>query len=88
MSIEIKGITKEETAYDKHIQFTYEGKNYSVLLHWDKWDGFDLNFLNGRNFTDAPEWAIEWENSQQYGGESLEYTLDSLTEEVLEASYL
>lgn len=86
--MKIKGVTKEETAYDKHITFEREGIEYSVLLHWDNNNGFELNFLDGKRFIPDPEWAIEWQDSQQYGEESLEYKLDSLTEEVLEASYL
>jgi hypothetical protein len=82
--MEIKGVSKEETAYDKEITISYEGQEYQVVLHWDKWDGYDLRFIN----SDTPEWAIRWEDSQQYGAESLEYTLDGLTDEVLEASYL
>ena len=88
MSIEIKGITKEETAYDKYVQFTYEGESYSVLLHWDKWDGFDLTFTeldSTRNWIDAPDWAITWDENNE---ESLGYTLECLTDEALEASYL
>jgi hypothetical protein len=86
--MEIKGVTKEQTAYDKRITFEREGVEYSVLLHWDSYDGYELHFLDGRNFIADPEWAVQWQDSQQYGEESLEYTLDSLTEEVLEASYL
>lgn len=82
MSLEIISTTTEQTAYDKRIKFKREGIEYSVLLHWDSYDGFDLNFLEGRNFIPDPEWASEWQDSQQYGAESLEYVLDSLTEEV------
>jgi len=85
MSIEIKGITKEETAYDKRITFEREGVEYSVLLHWDSYDGYELNFLDGRTFTDDPEWATEWEDESN---DSLAHKLDGLTDEVLEASYL
>ena len=81
MSIEIKGITKEDTAYDKEIAFTYEGQEYAVTLHWDKWDGYDLTFTD----IDEPEWAINWEWND---GETLAYVLDGLTDKVLEASYL
>lgn len=91
MSIAIQGVTKDETAYDKYIQFTYKGESYSVLLHWDKWDGYELTFTdtaNTRNWIESPEWAAMWEDNQQYGGESLEYTLDGLTDETLEALYL
>lgn len=83
MSITINGVTKEETAYDKRITFTREGKEYSVLLHWDAYDGFDLNFLDGRRITEAPDWAIEWDEE-----ESLEYHLECLSDEVIEESYL
>jgi hypothetical protein len=88
MSIEIKGVTKDETAYDKYVQFTYAGESYSILLHWDKYDGYDLTFTKvDETYTtiDDPEWAINWEENND---ESLAYTLDGLTDEVLEASYL
>ena len=88
MSITIKGITKEETAWDKRITFEREGVEYSVLLHWDSYEGYNLNFLDGKSFIPNPEWVGEWQDSQQYGAESLEYTLDGLTEETIEASYL
>ena len=86
--IKINGVTKEDTAWDKYITFEREGVEYSVLLHWDSYDGYDLNFLDGRNFIPDPEWTSEWQDAQLYGAESLEYTLDGLTDEVLEASYL
>lgn len=88
MNIKIESITKEETAYDKYVQFTYEGESYSVLLHWDKWDGFDLTFTdttNTRNWIEAPDWAITWDESNE---DSLGYRLELLSDEVLEASYL
>jgi hypothetical protein len=78
MSIKIETIAKEETAFDKYVQFTYEGESYSALLHWDKWDGYDLTFTE----IDEPEWAINWEDSND---ESLAFTLDGLTDEVLES---
>jgi hypothetical protein len=58
-----------------------------VLLHWDSYDGYELNFLDGGTFIPNPEWASEWQENPQYE-ESLECTLDGLTDEVLEASYL
>tara|TARA_R110000822_G_C14898632_1_gene448694 strand:+ start:118 stop:393 length:276 start_codon:yes stop_codon:yes gene_type:complete len=81
MSITINGFTKEDTAYDKRITFEREGVEYSVLLHWDSYDGYDLQFLNGRNFIPYPDWASDW---QSEGAESLEYYLDGLTEDVME----
>jgi hypothetical protein len=82
MTIEIKGISKEETAYDKEMTISYEGQEYEIVLHWDKWDGYDVRFTNA----DEPEWATNWEDNND--GESLAYVLDGLTDEVLEASYL
>ena len=82
MSIEIAGFTKADTAYDKRISFTYEGVEYRVLLHWDAYEGFDLNFLkeDGRTFTATPEWAVLWDDED---ADSLEYRLDELTDEVI-----
>ena len=80
MSIEITHVTKEETAYDKRIYFTYEGEQYIVLLHWDSHDGFDLTFLDEV----SPDWADDWEGENE---ESLEFKLDELTDEVIEKSY-
>ena len=85
MSIKINRITKEDTAYSKHIQFTYEGENYSVILYWDRYDGYEVSFTEigkTRNCIDEPEWAINWEDNNE---ESLAYTLDNLTDEVLES---
>jgi hypothetical protein len=78
--IEIKGITKEETAYDKEMTISYEGQEYSIILHWDKWDGYEIFF----NDIDTPDWAIDWEENND--NESLAYLLDGLTEQILEAS--
>jgi hypothetical protein len=88
MSITINGITKEETAYDKYVQFTYEGESYSALLHWDKYDGYEVTFTEvGKIYStiNDPEWAINWEDSNE---NSLCFVLDDLTDETLEASYL
>ena len=83
MSIEITGVTKEDTAYDKRISCTYEGVEYRVLLHWDTYEGFDLEFLkeDGRTYTATPEWAVLWGDEE--ANSILEYRLDELTDEVL-----
>jgi hypothetical protein len=77
----IEGVEKEETAYTKKMTITYEGQQYDVLLYWNSLDGYDLDFVG----SDEPQWAIEWEDNNE---ESLAYTLDNLTDEVLEESYL
>jgi hypothetical protein len=77
MSIEIKGVVKEDTAYDKEITLTYEGEEYAVRLHWDKWDGYEITFTE----VDEPDWAENWDDNSE---ESLAYLLDGLTDEILE----
>ena len=80
MEIKIQKSSKEETAWDKETTFEREGVEYKVLLHWDSYDGYELNFLDDRRFIPNPDWVNDWQDSQQYGAESLEYTLDCLTE--------
>jgi 2,4-dienoyl-CoA reductase-like NADH-dependent reductase (Old Yellow Enzyme family) len=53
-------------------------------LRWDSYDGYDLQFLDGRKFIADPEWVSEWQEDEQSGAESLEYILDGLTDEVIE----
>ena len=79
MNIEIISQEREETAYDKRITFTYGGEEYRVLLHWDAYEGFDLNFLeeDGRTFTATPEWAVDWDENEI---DSLQYRLDELSD--------
>jgi hypothetical protein len=85
MNITIKGITKEDTAYDKNITFEREGVEYSVILHWDSYDGYDLQFLDGRKFIANPGWVSEWqERAEEENTEYLEDVLDGLTNEVIE----
>jgi hypothetical protein len=79
MSITIKQANKETRAWAKEITFEREGKEYSVTLYWDSYDGYDITFKNKHNGT--PKWAqdlIEVDN----GDENLYEILDNLTEEV------
>jgi hypothetical protein len=77
----IEGVEKQETAYTKKMTITYEGQQYDVLLYWNSLDGYDLDFIG----SDEPQWAIDWEDNN---AESLAFTLDGLTDEVIEESYL
>jgi len=82
-AIAITSVQKQETAFCKQIRFTHEGQEYSALLFWDTHHGYDMTFLDdGGKWVKQPAWVDEWEESQQHGGESFEYTLDSLTEEI------
>ena len=86
--MKVNSVTKEETSYDKWIVFEYEGEEYSVLLHWERGDGFDVTFTEvgeTHNWIDAPDWAIIWDENNE---DSLGYTLDKLTDEAIEESYL
>jgi hypothetical protein len=77
----IEGVEKQETAYTKKMTITYEGQEYEVLLYWSNWEGYELDFIG----SDEPQWAIDWEDNNE---ESLAYTIDSLTDQVIEESYL
>jgi hypothetical protein len=76
--ITIKEASKEVTGWMKEITFERKGETYIATLYWDFYKGYDITFHNKTNKT--PEWVYEWQDSQQYGAESLEYTLDCLTE--------
>ena len=81
--MEILLMDKQETSWMKLVIFSHEGQEYTALLSWDSYDGYDLRFQDKQgNEIPAPSWANEWDDSHQYGAESLEYTLDSLTDEV------
>jgi hypothetical protein len=83
MSITIKGVTKEDTAYDKRITFERKGVEYSVLLHWDNIDGFDLTFSDRQGYytsLNTPEWVEQYREDN----DSLEYDLDCLSDKVIE----
>ena len=82
MAITIKGVTKQDTAYDKRVTFEREGVEYSALLHWDSYDGYYL-MLDGK---DTPDWELEWDDDKE--GDSLASLLDQLTDDYLEESYL
>jgi hypothetical protein len=77
----IESVLKQEMAYSKSMVINYEGKEYQVLLYWSNWEGYELDFIG----LDEPEWAINWEDNND---ESLAYTLDTLTDQTIEESYL
>ena len=64
------------TATDKEISFTYKGKEYEVLLHWNTYDGGFMEFIG-----ETPDWAEDWDDEND---ESLEFLLDDLSEEVIQ----
>ena len=76
MSIKIKTMSKEVTAWTKEIKFEREGKTYIATLFWDIQAGYDLVFKNPSLF--KPDWALK---DYDWAG-TLEGLLDELTEEV------
>lgn len=78
MNITIKQASKETTAWAKEITFEREGREYSVTLYWDNYDGYDITFKGGNETT--PNWAARWIEEGEYA-ESLLCILDNLTEE-------
>ena len=79
MSLIIKQISKETTAWTKEITFEREGKEYSVTLYWDSYDGYDITFKNKTNST--PKWAKDlYDYEDSNGDENLYEILDNLTE--------
>jgi hypothetical protein len=82
--ITIKGVIKEDTGWTKEITLEREGETYLVTLYWSSCGGYDLVFKTNP----VPKWVEEWQDAQRYGADSLEYELDSMTEDVIERSYL
>jgi hypothetical protein len=63
IQLEVGSILKTETAFDKDMTITYQGKEYRVILHWDWNEGFEATWLDDEGrFVSSPEWAIEDEN--------------------------
>lgn len=75
--MKVDTVEKQDTAYTKKMIVTYEEQEYEILLHWNNWDGYELDFIG----SDEPQWAIDWDDNND---ESLAYTLDNLSDELLE----
>jgi len=86
--LKVSSVEMENTAWDKFITFTYEGNEYRALLHWDKWDGYDLvtffDLNDIKKWIETPDWAVDWD---EHNEQSLNYLLDELSDEKIEESY-
>ena len=84
--LKVSSVKQEDTAWDKFISLTYESNEYRVILHWDKWDGYELVSFTSPDGTwiDTPEWAVDWE---EHNEKSLNYLLDELSDEKIEESF-
>lgn len=74
--IKVKECYKEVMKFKKEIDFTYEGKDYSVTLIYDENLGYDLDFNDPQ-----PEWVEKWDNEN---AEPLAFLLDDLSEALIE----
>ena len=79
--------TREETlSWKRYIHFKYQDEEYSVLLFWDEFNGYEIYWKNKEsellNSHIAPEWAVNWDEDA-HEGMSLEHWLDELTFEVV-----
>ena len=64
--IEVGALLKTETAYDKDIDFTRDGVQYRVIIHWDDHDGYEATWLDSEGrFVSSPDWADELNNLYQ-----------------------
>lgn len=77
--IVVSDVVSVVTGWKKKVTITFDNKDYKATLYWDEHDGYELVFPHQNT---KPEWAIEWEDKQQYGGNSLEYTLDCIIEDM------
>jgi len=75
--MKVDTVEQQVTASTKKMIVTYEEQEYEVYLYWNNCDGYEIDFIGA----DTPEWAIEWDDNND---ESLAYTLDSLSDELLE----
>jgi len=58
IELEVGSILKTETAFDKDMTITYQGKEYRVILHWDWNEGFEATWLDDEGrFVSSPDWA-------------------------------
>jgi len=73
--IVITGISTETMSWKRYVYFNYEGKEYSLTLFWDEFNGYEI-FWREPNKT--PDWVVNW-NEDEHEGMSFEWYLDELT---------
>ena len=69
-------------SWKRYIDFKYQDKEYSVLLFWDEFNGYEIYWKNIEsgllNSLIAPEWVVNWDEDL-YEGMSFSSWLDELT---------
>jgi hypothetical protein len=57
MELEIGAMEKSIVAYDKDFTFTYEGKEYRVIVHWSDMEGYSTTWIDNQGrFDTSPDW--------------------------------
>jgi len=82
----ITGKREEILSWKRYIYFKYQDKEYSVLLFWDEFNGYEIYWQNQENNLlnnpKAPDWATNWQENS-HNDMSLGYYLDDLTFEAV-----
>jgi hypothetical protein len=90
MGLQIKEVSTDEvTGWVRYIEFSYDNKDYSVKLHWDAYDGYDIyswNNIDGNSEVSAPDWVQNYKSKSlgddENGFFALCFDLDNLSESV------
>jgi hypothetical protein len=70
-------INKSVESYTLEVNIEEEGQTYRASIHYDTGDGFEVTFLDDKGKIIAkPQWAIDYEEEENYGGDSLGYYLE------------
>ena len=57
MELEIGAMEKTVVAYMKDLTFTYNGKEYRVIVRWDEREGYSSTWINSDGaFIMSPDW--------------------------------
>lgn len=74
--LKVKDIENRYTAFTRAFTVTYKGEDYSGWLFWNENDGTWIDWVN----VSAPEWAQDWDDSE----EELVTLIENLTDEAME----
>jgi len=78
----ISSAREETLSWKRYIHFKFQDKEYSVLLFWDEFNGYEIYWKNIEsgllNSLIAPEWVVNWDEDL-YEGMSFSSWLDELT---------
>jgi hypothetical protein len=79
--------TREVTlSWKRYINFKYQDKEYSVILFWDEFNGYEIYWKDTKsellNSLVAPEWVVNWDEDL-YEGMGFGSWLDELTFEAV-----